>query len=220
VLTPRAVGLLPVCLTVKPVGKPNAGDRHVRFDERGWETECWPQAPSYRAHPRLYLSRHFDDAHECPLLGVSGLTMRGLGHSSVWIASPSENFMENGVAGFGSLADSYCNSMKCFQRVRSRNPLNFFSCRIPSTGTSLRSRSNGWRARSAEISRKYATMKQPIVSRDYDVMGGAPVFSGTRVLVRTLLDYLEAGESIDDFLEGFPSVTRDQAIAFLKAKHE
>ncbi len=36
---PRAVGLLPVCLTVKPVGEPDAGDRHVRFDERGWETE-------------------------------------------------------------------------------------------------------------------------------------------------------------------------------------
>ena len=39
---PRAVDLLPVCLTVKPVGKPNAGNRHVRFDERGWETERWP----------------------------------------------------------------------------------------------------------------------------------------------------------------------------------
>lgn len=47
-------------------------------------------------------------------------------------------------------------------------------------------------------------------------MGGAPVFSGTRVPVQTLLDYLEAGESIDDFLEGFPSVTREQVIAFLE----
>src|SRR5437879_5282483 len=46
----------PVCLTVKPVGEPDAGDRHVRFDERGWETGRWPQAPSYRAHPRLYRS--------------------------------------------------------------------------------------------------------------------------------------------------------------------
>ena len=36
--TPRAVGSLPVCLSMKPVGKPNAGNRHVRFDERGWET--------------------------------------------------------------------------------------------------------------------------------------------------------------------------------------
>jgi len=43
-----------VCLTVKPVGKPGAENRHARFDERGWETERWPKAPSYRARPRLY----------------------------------------------------------------------------------------------------------------------------------------------------------------------
>jgi uncharacterized protein (DUF433 family) len=59
-------------------------------------------------------------------------------------------------------------------------------------------------------------MKQPIVSRDPEIMGGTPVFAGTRVPVQTLLDYLEAGESIDDFLEGFPSVTRQQVIAFLE----
>ena len=47
-------------------------------------------------------------------------------------------------------------------------------------------------------------------------MGGAPVFPGTRVPVQTLLDYIEAGETIDDFLEGFPSVTRGQVIAFLE----
>jgi len=47
-------------------------------------------------------------------------------------------------------------------------------------------------------------------------MGGTAVFCGTRVPVQTLLDYLEAGESIDDFLAGFPSVTRDQVIAFLE----
>lgn len=46
-------------------------------------------------------------------------------------------------------------------------------------------------------------------------MGGTAVFSGTRVPVQTLVDYLEAGESIDDFLEGFPSVSRQQVIAFL-----
>jgi uncharacterized protein (DUF433 family) len=46
-------------------------------------------------------------------------------------------------------------------------------------------------------------------------MSGAPVFPGTRVPVQTLLDYLE-GETIDDFLEGFPSVTRSQVIAFLE----
>jgi uncharacterized protein (DUF433 family) len=59
-------------------------------------------------------------------------------------------------------------------------------------------------------------MKQPVVSRDPEVMGGAPVFFGTRIPVQTLLDYLEAGDSIDEFLEGFPSVTREQVIAFLK----
>jgi uncharacterized protein (DUF433 family) len=59
-------------------------------------------------------------------------------------------------------------------------------------------------------------MGQHVISRDPEVMGGTPVFSGTRVPVQTLLDYLEAGESIDDFLEGFPSVSREQVIAFLE----
>ena len=59
-------------------------------------------------------------------------------------------------------------------------------------------------------------MTQPVVSRDPEVMGGAPVFAGTRVPVQTLLDYLEAGETIDDFLAGFPSVTRKHVIAFLE----
>ena len=60
-------------------------------------------------------------------------------------------------------------------------------------------------------------MKRAIVSRSLDVMGGTPVFCGTRVPVQTLLDYLEAGESIGDFLAGFPSVTREQVIEFLEA---
>jgi uncharacterized protein (DUF433 family) len=59
-------------------------------------------------------------------------------------------------------------------------------------------------------------MKQPVVSRSPEVMGGTAVFVGTRVPVQTLLDCLEAGESIDDFLAGFPSVTREQVIAFLE----
>jgi uncharacterized protein (DUF433 family) len=59
-------------------------------------------------------------------------------------------------------------------------------------------------------------MKQSAVSRDPDVMGGAPVFTGTRVPVQTLLDYLEAGDSIDEFLAGFPSVKRKQVVAFLE----
>jgi uncharacterized protein (DUF433 family) len=61
-------------------------------------------------------------------------------------------------------------------------------------------------------------MTQPAISRDPDVMGGTPVFRGTRVPAQTLIEYLEAGETIDDFLESFPSVTREQVIAFL-ARH-
>lgn len=59
-------------------------------------------------------------------------------------------------------------------------------------------------------------MKSTVVTSSPDVMGGAPVFAGTRVPVENLLDYLEGGESIEDFLEGFPSVTREQVIAFLE----
>jgi hypothetical protein len=66
---PRAVSLLSVCLAVKPVGEPDAGDRHVRFDERGWETGRWPLAPSYRAHPRLYPNGHAEVTPQCPLRG-------------------------------------------------------------------------------------------------------------------------------------------------------
>jgi uncharacterized protein (DUF433 family) len=59
-------------------------------------------------------------------------------------------------------------------------------------------------------------MKSPVVCRDPEIMSGTPVFCGTRVPVQTLLEYIEAGESIDQFLEGFPSVTRGQVIAFLE----
>ena len=59
-------------------------------------------------------------------------------------------------------------------------------------------------------------MEKTVISCSPDVMGGTPVFAGTRVPVQTLLDYLEAGESIDDFLAGFPSVSRDKVIMFLE----
>ncbi len=59
-------------------------------------------------------------------------------------------------------------------------------------------------------------MDRPIIERSRDVMGGTPVFAGTRVPVQTLLDYLEGGETIDDFLEGFPTVSREQVVAFLE----
>ena len=55
-----------------------------------------------------------------------------------------------------------------------------------------------------------------IISSSPEIMGGTPVFAGTRVPVQTLLDYLKAGESIDDFLDGFPTVTREQVIALLE----
>jgi uncharacterized protein (DUF433 family) len=53
-----------------------------------------------------------------------------------------------------------------------------------------------------------------VVKIDPEIMSGKPCFAGTRVPVRTLLHYLEGGDSLDEFLEDFPSVTREQAIAF------
>jgi uncharacterized protein (DUF433 family) len=55
-----------------------------------------------------------------------------------------------------------------------------------------------------------------VITRSPEIMGGTPVFTGTRVPVQTLLDYLKAGESINDFLDGFPTVTREQVICFLE----
>lgn len=51
-------------------------------------------------------------------------------------------------------------------------------------------------------------------------MSGTPCFAGTRVPIQNLIDYLEGGESIEDFLEGFPSVKREQVIAFLEGAKE
>ncbi|HYK00866.1 MAG TPA: DUF433 domain-containing protein [Thermoanaerobaculia bacterium] len=59
-------------------------------------------------------------------------------------------------------------------------------------------------------------MKSAVVMSSPEVMGGTPVFAGTRVPIENLLDYLEGGESIEDFLEGFPSVSREQVITFLE----
>ena len=63
-------------------------------------------------------------------------------------------------------------------------------------------------------------MSQSVICRDPEVMGGMPVFCGTRVPVQTLIEYLEAGDSIDEFLGGFPVVTREQVIAFLEEAKE
>jgi len=59
------------------------------------------------------------------------------------------------------------------------------------------------------------TSKPPVVHSDPQILGGTPVFVGTRVPVQTLFDYLEGGETLDEFLREFPSVKRDQAIAVL-----
>jgi len=57
-----------------------------------------------------------------------------------------------------------------------------------------------------------------IVHSDPDIMGGTPVFVGTRIPLQNLIDYLEGGESIEDFLDGFPSVKREQVIAVIEAR--
>jgi len=58
--------------------------------------------------------------------------------------------------------------------------------------------------------------RESVVRCDPDVLGGTPVFAGTRVPVKNLLDYLAAGDSLDRFLDHFPSITREQAVAALE----
>ncbi len=64
------------------------------------------------------------------------------------------------------------------------------------------------------------TMDLQVIHSDPEIQGGAPVFVGTRVPVKNMFDYLEAGDSLDDFLKSFPSVTRDQAVAALELARE
>ncbi len=59
-----------------------------------------------------------------------------------------------------------------------------------------------------------------VVHSDPDVLGGTPVFQGTRVPFRNLIDHLERGYSVEEFLDAFPSVKREQVIAALEAAHE
>ena len=62
--------------------------------------------------------------------------------------------------------------------------------------------------------------REQIITRDKDILGGTPVFTGTRVPVDTLLAHIKAGDSLEKFLDDFPSVSRDQAIAFLELAQE
>ncbi len=59
-------------------------------------------------------------------------------------------------------------------------------------------------------------MAEPIVTSSPDLLSDTPVFAGTRVPIQALIDYLEGGETIDDFLAGFPTVRRAQVVAFLE----
>lgn len=63
-------------------------------------------------------------------------------------------------------------------------------------------------------------MNPQVVTVDPDVLGGTPVFKGTRVPVQSLFDFLEAGDSIEEFLQNFPTVERDQVIALLHTARE
>jgi len=61
-----------------------------------------------------------------------------------------------------------------------------------------------------------ATVSENVIIKDPNILGGEPVFRGTRVPFQTLLDYLEGGETLDEFLEQFPGVSRENAIAALE----
>lgn len=63
-------------------------------------------------------------------------------------------------------------------------------------------------------------LPSPLICRSPEIMSGAVVFTGTRVPVQTLLDYLEDGSRLDDFLDDFPTVSRDHAIAVLELAKE
>lgn len=63
-------------------------------------------------------------------------------------------------------------------------------------------------------------MSEQLINRSDDILGGTPVFNGTRVPIQTLFDYLEEGDSLNEFLDDFPSVTRDHAVKVLEKMKE
>lgn len=65
-----------------------------------------------------------------------------------------------------------------------------------------------------------AHQAQSVIHSDPEILGGTPVFVGTRVPLKNLIDYFEGGQSLDEFLDDFPSVTREQAIAALEEAKE
>ena len=65
-----------------------------------------------------------------------------------------------------------------------------------------------------------STSSEPIIIRDPEILSGMPVFAGTRVPAKNLIDYLEHGRSVDEFLDDFPTVRREQVIAALEEVKE
>ena len=63
-------------------------------------------------------------------------------------------------------------------------------------------------------------MQKKLIARSKNILGGTPVFKGTRVPVRALFDYLEAGRTLDEFLDDFPSVKKTQAVGLIKLSKE
>lgn len=64
------------------------------------------------------------------------------------------------------------------------------------------------------------TISSELIERNPEILGGTPVFWGTRVPIQTLFDYLEAGDPLDEFLDDFPTVTREQALGLLESAKE
>ena len=67
------------------------------------------------------------------------------------------------------------------------------------------------------LANRLSYMSNSLITSSPEIMGGTPVFAGTRVPVQTLFEYLEGGDTIDDFLDGFPTVTREQVVAVLES---
>jgi uncharacterized protein (DUF433 family) len=74
--------------------------------------------------------------------------------------------------------------------------------------------------RASRLASQEAAMKSSLVSRDPEIMSGALCFTGTRVPVKSLFDYLEGGSSLEEYLEDFPSIRRETAVAVLEAARE
>ena len=127
----------------------------------------------------------------------------------------SENTAPGGLR-IGVLMAAFCHAMTSWAAIFRRSGDIFSS----SPRNLLKQITRGWsqldsKCRKREMSVHGKRMSR-IVIQDPEILGGEPVFAGTRVPARSLFDHLEAGDSIEDFLEGFPSVKREQVIALLE----